>query len=112
MGLTRQEERTCVHDSMRMGWGSGGGDDGGHGHCVTAVAKLMYPCMHSAHVCVCERCVCARVSLCLCSDMYVLRTRLFFPHGARASAGFATKPQLSGTVKQVMGQKIQQLISP
>ena len=50
MGLTGQEERACVHDSMRMGWGRGGGDDGGcHGRYITAAAKLMHPSMHSAH---------------------------------------------------------------
>jgi hypothetical protein len=49
MGLTGQEERACVHDSTRMGWGRGGGDDGGHGHYIIAVAKVMYPFMHSAH---------------------------------------------------------------
>jgi hypothetical protein len=50
MGLTGQEERACVHDSMRMGWGTGGGDDGGyHGRYITAVAKLMRPCMRNAH---------------------------------------------------------------
>ena len=65
MGLTGQEERARVHDSMHMGWGRGGGDDGNHGRYITAVAKLMYPCMRSAHVCVCERCVCACVSLCV-----------------------------------------------
>jgi hypothetical protein len=27
MGLTGQEERACVHDSMRMGWGRGGAFD-------------------------------------------------------------------------------------
>jgi hypothetical protein len=50
MGLTGQEERACVHDSMRMGWGRGGGDDGGcHGRYITAAAKLMHPSMRSAH---------------------------------------------------------------
>jgi hypothetical protein len=50
MGLTGQEERTCVHDSMRMGWGRGGGDEGGcHGRYITAAAKLMHPSMRSAH---------------------------------------------------------------
>jgi hypothetical protein len=50
MGLTGQEERACVHDSMRMGWGRGGGDDGGcHGRFITAAAKLMHPSMRSAH---------------------------------------------------------------
>jgi hypothetical protein len=50
MGLTGQEERACVHDSMRMGWGRGGGDDGGcHGRYIIAAAKLMPPSMHSAH---------------------------------------------------------------
>ena len=50
MGLTGQEERACVHDSMRMGWGRGGGDDGGcHGRYITAAAKLMHPFMRSAH---------------------------------------------------------------
>ena len=51
MGLTGQEERACVHDSMRMGWGRGGGDDGGcHGRYITAAAKLMHPSMRSAHM--------------------------------------------------------------
>ena len=46
MGLTGQEERACVHDSMSMGWGRGGGDDGGcHGRYITAAAKLMH--LHS-----------------------------------------------------------------
>ena len=50
MGLTGQEERACVHDSMRMGWGRGGGNDGGcHGRYITAAAKLMHPSMRSAH---------------------------------------------------------------
>jgi hypothetical protein len=50
MGLTGQEEGACVHDSMRMGWGRGGGDDGGcHGRYITAAAKLMHPSMRSAH---------------------------------------------------------------
>ena len=50
MGLTGQEERAGVHDSMRMGWGRGGGDGGGcHGRYITAAAKLMHPSMHSAH---------------------------------------------------------------
>jgi hypothetical protein len=50
MGLTGQEERACVHDSMRMGWGRGGGDDGGcHGRYITAAAKLMHPSMRSAY---------------------------------------------------------------
>ena len=50
MGLTGQEERACVHDSMRIGWGRGGGDDGGcHGRYITAAAKLMHPSMRSAH---------------------------------------------------------------
>ncbi len=50
MGLTGQEEQACVHDSMRMGWGRGGGDDGGwHGRYITAAAKLMHPSMRSAH---------------------------------------------------------------
>jgi hypothetical protein len=50
MGLTGQEERACVHDSMRMGWGRGGGDDEGcHGRYITAAAKLMHPSMRSAH---------------------------------------------------------------
>ena len=50
MGLTGQEERACVHDSMSMGWGRGGGDDGGcHGRYITAAAKLMHPSMRSAH---------------------------------------------------------------
>ena len=50
MGLTGQEERVCVQDSMRMGWGRGGGDDGGcHGRYITAAAKLMHPSMRSAH---------------------------------------------------------------
>jgi hypothetical protein len=49
MGLTGQEERVCVHDSIRMGWGRGGGDDGGcHGRYITAAAKLMHPSMRSA----------------------------------------------------------------
>jgi hypothetical protein len=39
-----------VHDSMRMGWGRGGGDDGGcHGRYITAAAKLMHPSMRSAY---------------------------------------------------------------
>jgi hypothetical protein len=43
MGLTGQKERACVNDSMRMGWGRGGGDDGGcRGRYITAAAKLMY----------------------------------------------------------------------
>jgi hypothetical protein len=50
MGLTGQEEWACVHDSMRMGWGRGGGDDGGcHGRYISAAAKLMHPSMRSAH---------------------------------------------------------------
>ena len=50
MGLTGQEERECVHDSMRIGWGRGGGDDGGcHGRYITAATKLMHPSMRSAH---------------------------------------------------------------
>ena len=50
MGLTGQEERACVHDSMRMGWGRGGDDDGGcHGRYITAAAKLMHPSMRSAY---------------------------------------------------------------
>ncbi len=50
MGLTGQEERACVHDSKRMGWGRGGGDDGGcHGRYITAAAKLMHRSMRSAH---------------------------------------------------------------
>ena len=50
MGLTGQEERACVHDSMRMGWGRGGGDDGGcHGRYITAAAKLMHASMRSTH---------------------------------------------------------------
>jgi hypothetical protein len=50
MGLTGQEERACVHDGMRMGWGRGGGDDGGcHGRYITAATKLMHPFMRSAH---------------------------------------------------------------
>jgi hypothetical protein len=50
MGLTGQEERACVHDSMRMGRERGGGDDGGcHGRYITAAAKLMHPSMRSAH---------------------------------------------------------------
>jgi hypothetical protein len=49
MGLTGQEERACVHDSMRMGWGRGGGDGGCHGRYITAAAKLMHPSMRSAH---------------------------------------------------------------
>ena len=39
-----------MHDSMRMGWGRGGGDDGGcHGRYITAAAKLMHPSRRSAH---------------------------------------------------------------
>jgi hypothetical protein len=39
-----------VHDSMRIGWGRGGGDDGGcHGRYITAATKLMHPSMRSAH---------------------------------------------------------------
>jgi hypothetical protein len=50
MGLTGQEVRACEHDSMRMRWGRGGGDDGGcHGRYITAAAKLMHPSMRSAH---------------------------------------------------------------
>jgi hypothetical protein len=43
MGLTGQEERACVHDSMRMGWGRGGGDDGGWVH----ASLLPHACMHA-----------------------------------------------------------------
>jgi len=50
MGLTGKEERACMRDSMRMGWRRGGGDDGGcHRRYMTAAAKLMHPCMCSAH---------------------------------------------------------------
>jgi hypothetical protein len=49
MGLTGQEERACVHDSMRIGWGRGGGDDRGcQGRYITAAAKLMHPSICSA----------------------------------------------------------------
>jgi hypothetical protein len=49
MGLTGQEERTCVHDSIPMGWGKGEGHDVGcHGRYITAAAKLMHASMRSA----------------------------------------------------------------